>query len=314
MFDEKLKNDTKTKRKNNAPWNPYSIAVWMFVITTIGAGIGLAWNWRRLGRPNWMWGTIALTFLIPVGIIGFVVFAVSRMTPGVPMTVLQNAVLMGVAGCSFAFIWFTAVLQQSAYRVWETTGDLEQMRQQPLNYTKAGLVAGGVVLSFAVVGAFFAIDNQRTTTVDLQGYSVEYGKSWRGLDPQEVGFCTGGYYECDLVLSDNRFGYTTAAFISYDAESGMSLETYAEQSWENISYGEGVVLEVSETRQINGQTAYVYEYFADSTDGEAVLYVMSMYLSDGGRLVEVTVWSYNVGIFNENRTMINRLLDGIRFE
>src|SRR5688572_24351643 len=97
------------------PWNPLQISGLMFWITTIGAGIALGINWRRLGKPQWTLPTILLSIVILVGVLG-IIFGGMNMLSGTTRQIrlsleLTIALIMGLAGLNFGFIAAVAYLQ-----------------------------------------------------------------------------------------------------------------------------------------------------------------------------------------------------------
>ena len=107
-----------------SPWDPYRVFAFMFIVSTIVVGIILSLNWRRLGKPTWVYRSmilsLAIGFLAIVMAIGWIALLVR--IPDVPEAVLL-AVPFIALGVNFGYTSALARLQHGAYKQWKARGD-----------------------------------------------------------------------------------------------------------------------------------------------------------------------------------------------
>src|SRR5262245_40720189 len=94
-----------------APDDPMGIMGKMHFITTIGAGIMLARNWKKLGKPDWVGTTTTLAILIPLGMIGVMIGGILALTSLDLSTGLIFPLVFTAFGANIGFVWALAWLQ-----------------------------------------------------------------------------------------------------------------------------------------------------------------------------------------------------------
>jgi tetratricopeptide (TPR) repeat protein len=93
------------------PWNPRIFTAMAFLFSFGASGILAGINWRRLGKPQWMWPTILLSV---VGLMGFLVALAL-------LPVLEGLSELVGYGINIGVGVLLTSLQTSAYKGWEAT-------------------------------------------------------------------------------------------------------------------------------------------------------------------------------------------------
>ncbi|CAG0952698.1 hypothetical protein ANAEL_00156 [Anaerolineales bacterium] len=104
------------------PWEPYRLLSYFMFITIFGSGILLGINWKRLGKPEWMWKTILLSIFLPAAMIaGPMVFVLNAIETGLPEWLALLGILLPIS-INFAYLWSLTWLQNGAFQKFKAEG------------------------------------------------------------------------------------------------------------------------------------------------------------------------------------------------
>src|SRR5258708_5873287 len=94
------------------PQNPHRLVRWTRWFTP-AAGIGMAHNWPKLGKPHWMWPTLIAAIVIPVAMIAIPLILLKLSPRPLPSIIFVVVLLWGVNWAFICGLWY---LQHGAYR------------------------------------------------------------------------------------------------------------------------------------------------------------------------------------------------------
>jgi hypothetical protein len=97
------------------PVTPKLFTGMMWVWSPPVSGIGLALNWRGLGKPGWILPTLLLSLIIPLVTFGLPLFIASRFPA---ITQLAGCLLPTILGINYGYIAGLAEFQRDAYKKW----------------------------------------------------------------------------------------------------------------------------------------------------------------------------------------------------
>jgi len=110
------------KQSQLSPWEPYRLFSYFIFTTWFGAGILLGANWKRLGKPEWMWKTILLSILIPaITIAGAIGWTLALIESNLPEQLVMSVPFLAMS-INFGYLWSLARLQNGAYKKFKTEG------------------------------------------------------------------------------------------------------------------------------------------------------------------------------------------------
>lgn len=107
-----------------SPWEPYRLMSYFVFLTVFGAGILLALNWKRLGKPEWQGKTALLSILLPLVMIALAIGWVVLLAPGpndLPIALVMSVPMLAL-GTNFGYLWALARLQDGAYKAFKKQG------------------------------------------------------------------------------------------------------------------------------------------------------------------------------------------------
>lgn len=295
-----------TDNTGPAPWNPGQLTSYTFFLTTIGAGIAFGLNWRRLGKPEWMWMTILTAILVPLAIIVALVIGLKFSASS---EVILGLVLL-LAGANWGFIYTLWYLQRGAYKKWEETGDLRTLDQYRYNFASAIGVGVLITVGFVAFIGLYAYFSGRPNTYQGTELKITYPSSWAVQDKTQLEQCRDESYGCLLVVADSRFGSTAIIVAQFEAP-GMTASDIARFSRRELSNRGVSDIAANESIQIDGLEAARFYYSAQVSDD--LHYGMELYIVKDNWAYEITVESTNEGIFREKRKDIDAFLEGIDF-
>ena len=124
-YNELLKQVKKPERPPYGnPWDPAYIIVISFFLPFIATSIGLALNWRRLGKPKW-----ALPTLL-VGLVGTAVLVLGFIF-GIPhfdfSSRLSVSLFTFIYAIPISFFVGITYLQSAAYQKWRQAYDVQAL-------------------------------------------------------------------------------------------------------------------------------------------------------------------------------------------
>jgi|SRR5215216_3245939 len=136
------------------PGEPYRLMSYFVFLTVIGAGILLALNWKKLGKPEWQGKTLLISIFLPILMaalaIGWVLLLVPH--PELPIQFFLSMPMLAL-GANFGFIWALARLQSGAYKMYKQEG-FEALRRFQYDIDGALFFGAIVALIWALVGVF----------------------------------------------------------------------------------------------------------------------------------------------------------------
>lgn len=132
---------------NSEPRDPDQIFGMVFAISTVGAGIMMGLNWKRLGRPKWVLKTVLLSFAIPAVSISIAfawLFGLME-TSSAPFWVLMIVPLVAL-GTNMGYVWALSRLQKAGYKKWASDGVEAMLAHE---YDIAGALTFGAIVAVA---------------------------------------------------------------------------------------------------------------------------------------------------------------------
>ncbi|MEQ8674153.1 MAG: hypothetical protein RLP44_08970 [Aggregatilineales bacterium] len=223
------------------PWNPHGLSIWHFFISVFVVGTLLGWNWRRLGRPQWIIPTIAFSIITPILMIGSILYFADQFGlasqisfPTVPMLIIVGLLFLNLEG-----VYWVVYIQAQGYNKWEKYG-VEAMLNH--RYTIGKETAIAVAIWVVCVGGltFYLSQESQLNTFSNARYSVTYPNGWDSYTMADVEFCQQAtFYSCDFFLYDN-FSAMSLLVISYPLNVSYSSAELEEWAWTNsapVDYG-----------------------------------------------------------------------------
>jgi hypothetical protein len=137
-----------------SPWEPYRLMSYFVFLTVFGAGILLALNWKRLGKPEWQGKTMLLSVFLPLLMIAMAIGWLILLMPNRDLPIqFAMSVPMLALGVNFGYLWALARLQNGAYKLFKNRGP---NALEGYNYdVDSALFFGGIVaIVFAVIAVF----------------------------------------------------------------------------------------------------------------------------------------------------------------
>ena len=145
---------TTVRSSQPNPSEPYRLMSYFMFLTVIGAGILLALNWKKLGKPEWQGRTILLSIFLPIVMIalafGWVILVIPH--PELPIQFMLSLPMLAL-GVNFGFIWALARLQSGAYKIFTREG-FEALQRYEYDVDGALFFGGLVTLIWTVIGVF----------------------------------------------------------------------------------------------------------------------------------------------------------------
>ncbi len=296
-----------TPARTRSPWNPDQFGAYLLLISPIVAGIVYALNWRRLGKREWVLPTLALTVLLPLGLIGILILAAFRLELLLPV-ILVFALLW--IGASYGLTIGLGILQRGAYKHWSEGGDLADYTY---NIGRAALISvlitGGVVAVASVV----AYVQLRPNTFESDDLVITYPSEWAVQNIADIPQCQGQNFECVLVLADARFGFTWITVGKFPVFQGMTAEDLERQSRSYLVEQLDATLVASDTFLIDGEPA-ARRYYRYPVAPDDLYFGEQIYIVRDGVAYEITAESLNEGIFREHQSDIDEFIEGIDFQ
>lgn len=244
------------KFKAGTPWNPMTVSGFMFLISTIGVGIGLGINWRRLGKPEWMLWTILLAIALPIVMILIAIVGAGRLAQSPP--ILGFAFVMSAFGLNLGFLAALIYLQHGAYKKWQEVGHTATLKAYPYNFTRAALICVGITVLVGVGGTAASYNSFTPREHNGTYLHVTYSPSWGEYPASDYGdFCDD--YGCELILSDTRFRYTHILFERIPLFERMTVEAYESDAREYVLDRSDTQFESEHTLTIDGHDAIALE-------------------------------------------------------
>lgn len=131
-----------------SPWDPYrAMSTALFISWALG-GIILAFNWRRLGKPNWFIPTILYSILIQgsafvINIYWIITFRTVSSMPKIFLYYVP-ALFIGIA---FGIPFTIARMQNGAYKEFIKEGQSAMINY---SYNVLDAITYGIILMFAI--------------------------------------------------------------------------------------------------------------------------------------------------------------------
>lgn len=145
---------SKTLGTGPAPWNPHRIVGYIILVSAIVVGIVLAFNWRRLGKPEWQARTIVLSLLIPglaVALaLAWVFYFVPK--PGMSIRFIVSVPFLALSA-NFGYAWALARLQNGGYKAYKARG-WDALKKFEFDVEGAIIFGAGVTLLMWVIMIF----------------------------------------------------------------------------------------------------------------------------------------------------------------
>ncbi len=284
--------------------NPSWYASMSFVMTPLISSLVLSYFWRRLGKPSWMWISMAFAILLPIVGLGGA-FILARNVP----PALQVSLILGGAGVWYGYAFALASVLEGPYQKWHQGGK-EALVNYPYKWGRGALIGVGTVAAAAILGVVLNVTQPGPQKFDHDLMSMTYPPSWTVGDMNKLQSCTSDS-ECFAWLYEKRFGYSNIVFGRFHLNSTASASTVEHNTWNNLSrqYND-MTLETRDTIQISGIEAARRFYFYPSDDPKStdMVYSMQIYMVRGQYAYYISEWSVNKGIFKEDKAAIDQML------
>jgi hypothetical protein len=146
MVDNLQHEDDLNERKYR-PVTPKLFTGMMWVWSPVLSGIGLALNWRGLGRPLWILPTLLLSLVFPLVTFGLPLYLIRRFPE---ISTLGGCLLPTILGINYGYVAGLAEFQRDAYRKWYA-GNEQAMLKHLYSLDPALWKAGKWIVGFHVV-------------------------------------------------------------------------------------------------------------------------------------------------------------------
>ena len=136
------------------PGEPYRLMSYFVFLTVIGAGILLALNWKKLGKPEWQGKTLLISIFLPILMAVLAIGWVFLLIPHseLPIQFIMSMPMLAL-GANFGFIWALARLQSGAYKVFKQKG-VAALDGYAYDVDGAMFFGGIITLAWAIIGVF----------------------------------------------------------------------------------------------------------------------------------------------------------------
>ena len=134
------------------PGEPYRLMSYFVFLTVIGAGILLALNWKKLGKPEWQGKTLLISIFLPILMAALAIGWILLLIPHseLPIQFFLSMPMLAL-GANFGFIWALARLQSGAYKTYKREG-FETLRRFQYDIDGALFFGAMVALIWALMG------------------------------------------------------------------------------------------------------------------------------------------------------------------
>ena len=305
VFARKPLPSVTAKNRPAGGLNPSWYASMSFVMTPLLSSLILSFFWRRLGKPTWMWISMAFAILIPVVAIGGAVI-LARFVP----SALQAVLILGGAGAWYGFSFALASLIEDPYQKWHQGGK-EAIADYPYKWGRAALIGVGTVVAAMILGGVLNATRPGPQKFEHQLMTMTYPPSWTTGDVSEVKSCKK-QLECFAWLYEKRFGYSNILFGRFSLKAVTSATNVEHDTWNNLTrQNSALTIETRDTIQISGLEAARRFYFYPSTNPKDtdLNYTMQIYMVRGQYAYYISAWSANKGIFEEDKSAIDGMLN-----
>jgi hypothetical protein len=271
----------------------------------------LAYKWRGLGKPSWMWWTLGAAILT-----GFVVISLLvglRLIPEGPGRYILVALALGI---NYGFVFALASVQEGAYQKVRQEGP-EALAGYTYNFRRAGLIGGGFIAGSILLGIVLYVTRPAPVKFGNSLLTLTYPASWKAADINQVEVCRTKEEECFVLLYEGRFGYTALLIGRFWLDNAMSATAVERSTWANITQETpGLKLETRDTLKVGGFDAARRFYFAppSSAKDDDMDYNMHIYIPRGRAVYYISVWSENKAIFEEARSSIDDIVSTLRLK
>ncbi len=316
--------------ESSQPWHPDSILSMIFYLTTVGAGIGFALNWRRLGKPQWLLPTLLATTLLPVisVVLMLVVLAGSfndpqvrarRLVEGTPV---PDALLVGaVAGLALASTFGITLalrsLQTQTYNRWLMGADRDSLRRFRPHLTLPAALVLGTAFAGAALVSLLLLTTDTPRSFANGGFSMRVAGGWADrpvrLHPDCAALEREPGIQCILFISDTP-GYALHLLVlRVDLIEPTPAEELERASWAEMAdfaVGERTL----ESSTIDGLPAVTRTFIAldasDPLDGRA--YMRQTFVVEGTTAFLLSVSTIAEDLYRENREQLDAMFGTIR--
>jgi hypothetical protein len=136
------------------PWDPYRAMGYSFFVSWIISGVVLGLNWRRLGKPNWLFPTAIISFIIQATAVALMIlWIVSFRTVETMPKLFLFYVPSLMAGIIFAVPLTLAKMQNGPYKLYKKEG---RKGLADYTYNLFDSITYGILLSI-IIGIVFLL-------------------------------------------------------------------------------------------------------------------------------------------------------------
>jgi hypothetical protein len=296
-----------TTAATSQPFRPGTLSpAWYASMAFLFGGIFmtpfLAYKWRGLGKPTWMWWTLAAAILTLIVTVGAAV-SLWHLVPQGPGQYVLAALLLGT---NYGFVFALASLQNGAYQKVRQEGP-EALAGYSYNFTRAGLIGGGFIAGSIVLGIVLYVARPMPVRFDHKYVRLTYPADWKTDDVTKSTQCKTS--ECFVYLYQGRFGSTAMVIGRFWLDDAMSPADAEHLTWTNISrQSPGVKLDSRDTVQVGGVSAARRFFFFPTSTSQDLSYAMQIYVTQGRAAYFISVWSVNKPIFDEDRSAVDEIV------
>jgi len=291
------------------PWNPDRLMFWILFFSPI-AGIGMGLNWRRLGKPQWMWTTIILSIAAPI------ILIVSILGIAASLKQLSSSVAWGLIlilfGLNWGYFYGLYYLQRGGYRVWHKTGSIEALMAHQYKITDG--IAAGTVTALAVIGIALAVSyfTSRPITFNSADMTITYPNTWTAQDINQVQNCSQANLQCLIAVTDSQFHFTSILIAKVADPTNFTASDALNETWLLLQQKfPDAQMDGVDKLTISGISGVRRYYSLTALETGDRHYGMQIYFVKGQTLYEFTAESLNKGIFDEERSNIDQFIAGI---
>lgn len=294
------------KLPHGKPWNPRNS--WISSSFFVGGMFSsfvilmfLAFNWRRLGKPQWVMETILMGVLLLAGGITLLILLVTDvlLLPIEIGTVLVVACFVGI----IIFTYYIMELQNGAYKKW-AAGDIQGMLDHQYQFGSALGRPIVFLLVVVVVAGGFTYINNRDKSFENDLISLKYPSDYTEYDANWAEYCQAPDADetCFLTLMREDIAPILATSLVFSYWDSASPNTDITQAF--TYHYESAEYEVSEQSRlmIDDINSYVIDSVYQSDDPQRLTaYVTRIYIPLEARVMAVDIWTESLDRHEERR-------------
>ena len=273
---------------------------------SLPATIFLAFNWKRLGKPEWVIETILVTVLLIIGI----VLSFSLAIGGI---VGADIGALAVVGFSFSISALALVLvdlQNAAYTTWKI-GGTQALLNHHYDFPSKILQAGGMVaLIVAAVGAGLLYAST-SKSFENDFVKLEYARNLKEFDANFADYCkqdpTSG---CFLTLAITSYSSYTATMFVFSARPAENPQADVDTLVQRFEGNPGIVVNAFSPLTVSDRPGLIVDITTLTPDAnEPDVYQTLIVIPTETHVIELNSWTQDTETHAGRRDVVLELAE-----